>query len=40
MKGLFFEALEIPAAEKARLKQLTPASYIGLAVELSKEYSK
>ena len=36
----FIETLEIPAAEKARLKQLTPASYIGLAVELTKEYSK
>jgi adenylosuccinate lyase len=36
----FIETLEIPAGEKARLKQLTPASYIGLAVELTKEYSK
>lgn len=30
----FIEKLEIPAEEKARLKEMTPASYIGYAVEL------
>lgn len=30
----FIDGLEIPQAEKVRLKQLTPASYIGAAVEL------
>ncbi|MFY1027746.1 adenylosuccinate lyase [Actinobacillus seminis] len=30
----FIEKLEIPAAEKARLQQLTPATYIGAAIEL------
>ncbi|OOS00337.1 adenylosuccinate lyase [Haemophilus paracuniculus] len=30
----FIDTLEIPAHEKDRLKQLTPASYIGYAVEL------
>ena len=36
----FIETLEIPAAEKTRLKELTPASYIGLAVELTNDHSK
>ncbi len=31
----FIEGLEIPEAEKARLKQMTPASYIGQAIELT-----
>ena len=35
----FIDSLAIPDSEKARLKQLTPASYIGLAVELTQEYS-
>ena len=35
----FIETLEIPDNEKARLKELTPASYIGLAMELTNEYS-
>ncbi|TNH04126.1 adenylosuccinate lyase [Testudinibacter sp. TR-2022] len=30
----FIDGLSIPAAEKERLKQLTPANYIGAAVEL------
>jgi len=32
----FIEGLAIPAAEKARLKEMTPASYIGKAVELAR----
>ena len=32
----FIEGLAIPDAEKARLKEMTPASYIGKAVELAK----
>jgi adenylosuccinate lyase len=35
----FIDSLEIPASEKVRLKQLTPASYIGLAAALTQEYS-
>ncbi|MDW6004302.1 adenylosuccinate lyase [Vibrio mangrovi] len=31
----FIDGLEIPEAEKARLKQMTPASYIGQAIELT-----
>ncbi|KUI99062.1 adenylosuccinate lyase [Vibrio sp. MEBiC08052] len=31
----FIEGLDIPEAEKARLKQMTPASYIGQAIELT-----
>ncbi|SJN54483.1 Adenylosuccinate lyase [Vibrio ruber DSM 16370] len=31
----FIEGLDIPEAEKVRLKQMTPASYIGLAIELT-----
>ena len=30
----FIEKLAIPADEKARLQQLTPATYIGAAIEL------
>lgn len=30
----FIEKLEIPAHEKARLKQLTPETYIGSAISL------
>ena len=30
----FIEKLDIPAEEKTRLQQLTPASYIGAAVQL------
>jgi adenylosuccinate lyase len=36
----FIETLEIPEAEKTRLKQMTPASYIGLAVELTQAHCK
>jgi len=36
----FIDTLEIPADEKTRLKQLTPASYIGLAMELSGQYTE
>jgi adenylosuccinate lyase len=32
----FIEGLAIPAEEKARLKEMTPANYIGKAVELAK----
>jgi adenylosuccinate lyase len=32
----FIEALPLPAAEKARLRALTPASYLGLAAELAR----
>jgi len=32
----FIDGLAIPAAEKARLKEMTPASYIGKAVALAK----
>ncbi len=31
----FIEGLEIPAEEKVRLKEMTPASYIGQAIELT-----
>lgn len=31
----FIDGLDIPAEEKARLKQMTPASYIGQAIELT-----
>jgi len=31
----FIETLDIPASEKSRLKELSPASYIGLAKSLS-----
>jgi adenylosuccinate lyase len=33
---VFIDGLSIPDAEKARLKQMTPSSYIGLAEELAK----
>jgi adenylosuccinate lyase len=33
----FIEGLEIPGAEKTRLKQLTPAGYIGQAAELARQ---
>ena len=33
----FIDGLAIPAAEKNRLKQLTPATYTGWAVELAKQ---
>ena len=33
----FIDGLAIPEAEKTRLKQLTPARYIGQAVELAKQ---
>lgn len=36
----FIDSLEIPQEEKARLKQLTPSSYIGLAAELTNKYNK
>jgi len=35
----FIDTLEIPDAEKQRLKQLTPAGYIGLAESLSHAHS-
>ena len=34
----FIETLEIPAEEKLRLQQLTPAGYIGLAATLTSEH--
>ena len=33
----FIETLDIPAAEKARLLELTPESYLGLAEELARD---
>jgi len=33
----FIESLELPAAERARLKTMTPASYVGLAAELARK---
>jgi adenylosuccinate lyase len=33
----FVDGLPIPAAEKARLKALTPATYVGLAARLARE---
>jgi len=33
----FIDNIKIPATEKVRLKKLTPANYIGLAVSLAKE---
>ena len=33
----FIEALELPEADKARLRALTPATYIGLAERLARE---
>ena len=33
----FIDGLAIPAGEKARLKAMTPASYIGMAVRLAKD---
>jgi adenylosuccinate lyase len=35
--GEFIATLDIPDAEKARLSELTPESYIGLAVELARD---
>ncbi len=32
----FIEGLAIPPAEKARLKEMTPANYLGMAVELAR----
>jgi adenylosuccinate lyase len=32
----FVDRLPIPAAEKARLRSLTPATYIGLAARLAR----
>ncbi len=34
----FIDTLEIPATEKAALKAMTPATYIGKAVELAKRF--
>ena len=33
----FIDTLKIPADEKERLKQLTPESYIGLAIEMARK---
>ena len=33
----FLDGLAIPEAEKQRLKQLTPAGYLGLAAKLARE---
>ncbi len=33
----FVDGLPIPDAEKARLKALTPANYIGLAARLARD---
>ena len=32
----FIETLELPEAEKARMRAMTPGNYIGKAVELAK----
>jgi len=34
----FVDALDIPATDKKRLKELTPISYVGLAERLVEEY--
>jgi adenylosuccinate lyase len=34
---VFIDGLAIPAGEKTRLKQMTPATYIGKAVELARQ---
>jgi len=34
---VFIQGLAIPEADKARLMAMTPASYIGKAVELAKK---
>ena len=36
----FIEGLALPDAEKARLKQMTPANYLGQAVDLVAELDK
>ena len=36
----FIETLAIPADAKARLRDLTPASYVGLAAELATKYGR
>lgn len=36
--GTFIDSLELPDDDKARLKQLTPSRYIGLAAELTRAY--
>jgi adenylosuccinate lyase len=33
----FIETLDIPAPEKARLLELTPETYLGLASELARD---
>jgi adenylosuccinate lyase len=35
--GQFIQSLDIPAPEKQRLSELTPATYLGLAVKLANE---
>jgi adenylosuccinate lyase len=37
MLAAFIEDLPLPAAEKARLKALTPAAYTGLAAALARQ---
>jgi adenylosuccinate lyase len=32
----FVEGLELPEEDKTRLKEMTPASYVGMAEELAK----
>ena len=39
MRG-FISGLDLPAADKARLMAMTPASYIGLAESLAKDELK
>jgi adenylosuccinate lyase len=34
---VFIDGLAMPDAEKARLKQMTPASYTGVAAELARQ---
>jgi len=36
----FIETLELPEAEKARLRTMTPGNYIGKAVELAQRIGK
>jgi len=35
--GRFVDSLPIPAAEKERLRKLTPAAYVGLAAKLARD---
>ena len=35
----FIDGLDIPAAARAALRELTPARYTGLAAELARRYA-